>query len=103
MGLAGARNSAVTGLQAQSSSISIAADNIANASTPGYKATTGLFSTLVTNTGGASIGYSSGGVTLAPKTLVDKQGLLETTGRAPDLAISGKGFFSVQAIPPAIS
>ncbi|MET0155572.1 MAG: flagellar hook-basal body complex protein [Rickettsiales bacterium] len=98
MGLAGARNSAVTGLQAQSASISIAADNIANASTPGYKATTGLFSTLVTNsgTGSGGVGYSSGGVTLSPKTLVDKQGLLETTGRATDLAISGKGFFSVQ-------
>jgi len=95
MGLAGARNSAVTGLQAQSTNISISADNIANASTPGYKALTGQFSTLVTG-GNSSAGYSSGGVSINAKTFVETQGLIESTGRVTDLAISGTGFFAVQ-------
>lgn len=95
MGLAGARNSAVTGLQAQSTSISISADNIANASTPGYKAIIGQFSTLVTNSD-TSTGFSSGGVSVSAKSLIEKQGLVEATGRVTDLAISGSGFFAVQ-------
>jgi flagellar hook-basal body protein len=95
MGLSGARNSSVTGLQAQSTAISIAADNIANASTPGYKAITGQFSTLVTNTT-TGTGFSSGGVNVNAKNIIEKQGLIETTGRTTDLAISGNGFFAVQ-------
>lgn len=95
MGLAGARNSAVTGLQAQSTGISIAADNIANASTPGYKAIKSTFSTLVTNSG-SSTGFSSGGVEVTAKNLIETQGLIEATGRVTDLAISGNGFFPVQ-------
>jgi flagellar hook-basal body protein len=95
MGLSGARNSAVTGLQAQSTNISISADNIANASTPGYKAIKGQFSTLVTSSG-ASSGYSSGGVSIKAQTLVEQQGLINSTGRVTDLAISGTGFFAVQ-------
>ncbi|MCE3232338.1 MAG: flgE [Rickettsiaceae bacterium] len=95
MGLSGARNSAVTGLQAQSTNISISADNIANAATPGYKAVTGQFSTLVT-TSGTSTGYSSGGVSVKAQSIIDKQGLINSTGRVTDLAISGTGFFAVQ-------
>ncbi len=95
MGLAGARNSAVTGLQAQSTNISISADNISNSSTPGYKAVKGSFSTLVTNSGGTN-SYSSGGVSISPQTLIEQQGLIESTSRATDLAISGAGFFAVQ-------
>lgn len=95
MGLAGARNSAVTGLSAQSQNIAISADNIANAATPGYKSTIGQFSTLITGSD-SSAGYSSGGVKLSPKTVVETQGLIQTTGRSTDLAISGNGFFAVQ-------
>jgi flagellar hook-basal body protein len=95
MGLSGARNSAVTGLQAQSTDISISADNIANASTPGYKALTGQFSTLVTSSDN-SIGFSSGGVSIRAQSLTEKQGLIGATGRVTDLAISGTGFFAVQ-------
>jgi flagellar hook protein FlgE len=95
MGLSGARNSAVTGLQAQSTSISISADNIANASTPGYKAVKGQFSTLVTGSS-SSAGYSSGGVSVNAQSVIEKQGLIENTGRVTDLAISGTGFFAVK-------
>jgi flagellar hook protein FlgE len=95
MGLAGARNSAVSGLQAQSSGIAISADNIANAATVGFKAIKGAFSTLVTDSG-TSLGYSSGGVNIQSKALVEAQGLIEATGRVTDIAISGNGFFAVQ-------
>lgn len=95
MGLAGARNSAVTGLQAQSTNIAITSDNIANASTVGYKAVKGAFSTLITSTGD-STSFSSGGVSITPETLISQQGLIESTGNATDLAISGSGFFAVQ-------
>lgn len=94
MGLAGARNSAVTGLQAQSTNIAITSDNIANSSTIGYKAVKGAFETLVTSTGDATA-YSSGGVSITPQTLIEEQGLIESTGRVTDLAISGSGFFAV--------
>jgi flagellar hook protein FlgE len=95
MGLAGAVNSAVTGLQSQSTNIAISSDNIANASTIGYKSVQGVFSTLVTTPEG-STSFSSGGVSITPQTLVDQQGLIQPTNSGTDLAISGKGFFSVQ-------
>jgi len=95
MGLAGAVNSAVTGLQAQSTNIAITSDNIANASTNGYKNVQGVFSTLVTTSEG-STSFSSGGVSITPQTLVDQQGLIQSTNSGTDLAISGKGFFSVE-------
>lgn len=95
MGLAGARNSAVTGLQAQSTNIAITSDNIANASTIGFKAVKGSFSTLVTNAGASNI-FSSGGVSVTPQNLIDSQGLIESTGRVTDVAVSGAGFFAVQ-------
>lgn len=95
MGLAGARNSAVTGLQAQSTSISISADNIANANTTGFKAVDAKFSTLVTDSG-TSTGFSSGGVSITNQRLIEEQGLIESTGRVSDLAVSGNGFFAVQ-------
>ena len=95
MGLAGARNTAVTGLQSQSESISISADNIANASTTGYKALKAQFSSLVTNSSN-STSYSSGGVNVIAKNLIESQGLIESTGRVTDLAIEGTGFFAVR-------
>jgi flagellar hook-basal body protein len=95
MGLASARNSAVTALNTQSTNISISADNIANADTPGFKSVVASASTLVTDSG-ASTGFSSGGVTNQSKRLVEKQGLIESTGRVSDLAVSGNGFFAIR-------
>ena len=94
MGLASALNSAVTGLDTQSTNISIAADNVSNANTTGFKAVISSSSTLVTDAG-ASTGFSSGGVSTKNKRLIEEQGLIESTGRVSDLAISGNGFFAV--------
>lgn len=91
MGLASARTQAVQGLQAQSNALGDASKNIANSATVGYKASRVNFSTLVTGSSGGS-----GGVNSVTQQQVDKQGLIESTGRATDLAISGGGFFAVQ-------
>ena len=94
MSLYGALFSGVSGLSAQSQSMGIIADNITNVNTIGYKTTRAAFSTLVTASGTASK-YSPGGVSANPGGLVDRQGLLQASTSATDLAITGKGFFVV--------
>ena len=94
MSLFGAMFSGVTGLRAQSQSLSIISDNISNLNTTGYKATVNQFSTLVTNQV-SSTSYSSGGVLSHPVQLIDSQGLLEASESPTDVAITGQGFFVV--------
>ena len=94
MSLFGAMFSGVTGLRAQSQSLSIISDNISNLNTVGYKATVNQFSTLVTSQV-SSTSYSSGGVLSNPKQLIDRQGLLEASESATDIAMTGQGFFVV--------
>lgn len=94
MSLFGAMFSGVTGLRAQSQSLSIISDNISNLNTVGYKATVNQFSTLVTSQVSAT-SYSSGGVLSNPKQLIDRQGLLEASESPTDIAITGQGFFVV--------
>jgi flagellar hook protein FlgE len=69
-------------------------DNLSNSSTVGYKTTSALFESLVTNSS-SSTSYSSGGVNAASRANVSTQGLLTTTTNATDMAISGNGFFAV--------
>jgi flagellar hook protein FlgE len=52
MSLSGALSSAISALNAQSSSLAMISDNIANADTTGYKTTSGLFEQLVTGSSG---------------------------------------------------
>ena len=94
MSLFGAMFSAVTGLQAQSQTMSIISDNISNLNTVGYKATVNEFSTLVTNQV-TSTNYSSGGVLSHPVQLIDQQGLLQASSSPTDVALQGGGFFVV--------
>jgi flagellar hook protein FlgE len=96
MGLNGAMSSGVSGLNAQSTSLSISGDNIANSTTVGFKSGQAVFSTLVT-TSGPTTTYSSGGVNARNRQLISKQGLIQATGEASDLAISGNGFFVVNS------
>ena len=98
MSLFGAMFSGVTGLRAQSQSLSIISDNISNLNTTGYKATVNQFSTLVTSQV-SSTSYSSGGVLSTPRQLIDRQGLLEASESATDVAITGQGFFVVNTNP----
>jgi flagellar hook protein FlgE len=86
--------SGVSGLAAQSQVMGMIADNISNVNTVGYKRTTGLFSTLVTEPA-TETRYSPGGVRSRPYQLVNRQGLLQSSASPTDIAISGNGFFVV--------
>ncbi len=92
----------VSGLQAFTESVGVIADNITNVNTIGYKETRSRFSTLVTETS-ARASYSPGGVRAFADTLVSKQGLLQPSTSATDLAVDGAGFFVVKRADSAES
>ncbi len=98
MTIFGAMTAGVSGLSAQSQSMGMIADNIANVSTIGYKGVEARFSSLVTqqSINGA---HSPGGVRSNRFQEVDQQGLLQTTTSVTDLAISGAGMFTVRESP----
>lgn len=84
---------AVSGLEANAQSVASAADNIANASTIGYKRTETINHTLITQQVGAAQG--AGGVQSTARQLADVQGVIAASTSSTDLAISGNGYFPV--------
>ena len=84
-------NSAVSGLQAASESLNIISNNIANANTTGYKAMDVQFADVYSAAG------TSGGVRVASIDTDYGQGNAVYTSRSTDLAISGGGFFIMEA------
>ena len=102
MSFYGAMFAGVSGLGAQSQALGVISDNISNVNTTGYKSNASRFSTLVTQQSLAT-SYAPGGVTFNRQSLIDHQGLLQATGSATDVAISGNGMFIVQATPSGSS
>ncbi|WP_417454269.1 flagellar hook protein FlgE [Kiloniella sp.] len=98
MSIYGALYSGVSGLSAQSNAMGMISDNIANVNTTGYKGVTARFSTLVAQSSSETL-YAPGGVRSAPLRNIDKQGQLQGTASATDLAVAGKGFFVVADRP----
>jgi len=98
MSLFGSLFTGVSALSAQSSSLSMISNNIANANTIGYKDVYADFSSLVTDSG-TSGDYSSGGVLANTINTTADQGSLEQTSSPTDIAVSGSGFFVVRAEP----
>ncbi|WP_407188273.1 flagellar hook protein FlgE [Bradyrhizobium centrosematis] len=94
MSLTGALSSAISALSAQSQSLSMISDNIANSDTTGYKTTSAMFDALVTASSNTT-SYASGGVTVSGRSNITQQGLLAATSNATDVAIQGSGFFVV--------
>jgi flagellar hook protein FlgE len=94
MSLTGALSSAISALSAQSQSLSMISDNIANSDTTAYKTTSGMFDALVTASSNTT-SYASGGVTVSGRANITQQGLLAATSNATDVAIQGTGFFVV--------
>lgn len=94
MSIYGAMFSGVSGLAAQSNALGMISDNIANVNTVGYKGVSARFSTLVTQAA-SQTSHTPGGVTSAPYSFIDRQGLLQGTASGTDLAVAGQGFFVV--------
>lgn len=91
---------ALSRMDAQSRALDVVADNIANASTPGFKASHAVFSDWLEVQG--RIAAAPGGRTVAftqdRATYRDaQQGPITHTANPFDLAISGEGFFTVNA------
>ena len=85
---------AASGLRARMESLDLLSNNIANASTGGYKADREFYSLYVAPE--ASANEPSSTMPLIERPWVDhSQGVLHATGNPLDLALSGKGFFTV--------
>ena len=96
MSLSGALVTAVTGLGAQSNALGAISDNIANSQTTGYKGVGTDFQTLLT-VSNATV-HQSGGVTTTPLYTNDLQGTITQTSTETNLAVSGSGYFAVNAV-----
>jgi flagellar hook protein FlgE len=84
----------VSGMNAQANRLSAVADNIANASTIGYKRAETQFSSLVLPSSGGQ--YNSGSVLTSVRYGISDQGGIRSTSSTTDLAIDGNGYFLVQ-------
>lgn len=94
MSLYGTMRTGVSGMNAQANRLSTVGDNIANASTAGYKKASTQFSSMILPSSEGS--YNSGGVTTNVRYSISSQGTFTYTTSSTDLAINGRGFFIVQ-------
>jgi len=89
-------NTAVSGLKAANSDLSVIGNNIANASTTGFKSSRAEFADVYAASGIASGGSTIGaGVQIKDVSQQFGQGNVSFTNNALDLAINGNGFFVV--------
>lgn len=98
MSVLSAMNTAVSGLDAQSTALANISNNIAGSSTVGYKKAETNFETLVLS-GNFGTNLDVGGVASSTRLDVTTQGQLQTTGVATDIAINGNGFMVVNTKP----
>ena len=102
-----AMSTAATGMQAQETQIQVISNNLANASTPGFKVSRAHFQDLLyvnerqagTQSSQSSFVPTGSSIGLGAKTAsVDQvftEGELDNTGNPLDLAMQGNGFFQV--------
>lgn len=93
MTISSSLNASVAGLSANATRLATISDNIANASTYGYKRATTDFHSMVVENGRG--GYSAGGVRTTNGRLIDQRGSLISTTNPTDLAINGRGMLPV--------
>jgi flagellar hook protein FlgE len=98
MSINSAINAAVSGLTANSSALSAISDNIANANTVGYKASTTEFEDLV-GVASTAANYSAGGVQADTIQQISQNGTTQQTNSGTDLSINGQGMFVVTSTP----
>jgi flagellar hook protein FlgE len=83
-----------SGLGAHGDAISIVGDNIANASTTGFKSSRASFEDVLGGTGANGQRYGNG-VRMSGAEVQFGQGSIQQTGRPLDFAVRGNGFFVV--------
>jgi len=89
--------SAASGLRARMESLEMLANNLANSATGGYKADREFYSLYVAPEAEDPLGASPDTLPVIERHWTDfNQGLLRATGNALDLALTTRGFFSVQ-------
>lgn len=93
MGIFGALNNAVSGLQAQAYALEQISGNIANSQTVGYKRAETSFADMVADAAPAR--QSPGGVTAQTRATNDVQGAVQMSDMETFMAISGDGYFVV--------
>lgn len=85
----------ISGLNAASRNLEVIGNNIANANTIGAKASRAEFADIYANAGGGGNAAAGMGVRVAAITQQFSQGSIRTTENPMDLAINGRGFFTV--------
>jgi len=90
---------ASTALAARTQALDTIANNLANASTPGYRAQHNVFSAVLAEAGDeaeTSLNQAMNNYGIMSGTTLDRtQGALQKTGNSLDVAIQGSGFFVV--------
>jgi flagellar hook protein FlgE len=97
MGIISSMQTAVSGLTSNGQALGVTADNIANASTNGFKTSRAEFQDMMSRSiqgsyGGMQVGRGSKIGAITP---ILAQGNIDNTSRDTDLAINGNGFFVV--------
>lgn len=93
MSLFGMMRTGSSGMNAQANRLSTVSENIANASTTGYKRASTEFSSLILPSSNGA--YNSGGVETKVRYSISEQGPTTFTTSGTDMAINGGGFFIV--------
>ena len=88
-------NTALSGIQAASSDLSIIGNNVANAATTGFKSSRAEFGDVYASVLGGSDTTIGSGVRLQRAAQQFDQGNIAFTNNSLDLAISGAGFFQL--------
>lgn len=89
-------STALSGLKAAQTTLSVTGNNIANSQTAGFKESRAQFGDVYTSSLGSAGKTAVGsGVRVSAVAQQFKQGNIEATGNALDLAISGDGFFAM--------
>lgn len=93
MTLLGAMNSAISSLFANSRSLAMIADNVANNQTYGYKSSKGVFSSLISEGSQSKRSYNSGGVECLAYRRIDRTYPPQVSDSPTHMMIDGRGFF----------
>lgn len=91
---------AYTGLLARTQALDVAANNLANTGTNGFRAGRQSFGSMIADAVGADasqVGHAANQFgMLGANRVSDSQGLMTSTGNPLDLALEGSGYFTVQ-------